>query len=36
MNIPPWVDIIISVIVKECDDIYNIGYNECFKFVTIL
>ena len=35
MNIPPCVDSLFSVVVKDCDDICHLGRNECFDFVAI-
>ena len=35
MNISLCVESLFTVIVKECDDIYNLGCNEWFEFVAI-
>ena len=35
MNIYPYVDIQFSVVVNECDDMFNLGRNECFEFIAI-
>ena len=36
MNITPCVDIIFSVVFKDCDEICRLGRNEYFEFVAIL
>ena len=36
MDVSSCVDSIFSVLVKECDEIFHLGRDECFEFVALL
>ena len=36
MNVSSFLDRRFYVVVKECDDICNLGCNDCFEFVALL